>query len=156
MREIAVIRHSMENRTRGCARGQPGEPNSATICLLNWSAPSMVTSGGMETQSDVASCLLHESSQNIGLLLSPMFAYKKGGVWTAEKQAMNMLADKALLLERSWSLLFAEQRDKRPTLCHTRGASLSRRMPPRRYPGGEHSRSSAALPSQRNKSRPGK
>ena len=110
MRELSAIQKNFESR--GCAR-DPNELGLATICLLNWVAPSMVSSVGMETQAEVASCLLHQSSQNVGVLLSPMFAYKKGGVWAAEKHAMSLLTDKSVLLERSWSLLFSEQHDKR-------------------------------------------
>ena len=64
-------------------------------------------------QSEVAAHLLHQSSQNLGLMLAPMFSYKKSGVWPLEKHALSMLADRSLCVDKSWSLLFTEQRDKR-------------------------------------------
>ena len=83
------------------------------MVLLNWSAPSTVSSNGTQLQADLASCLIHQSQQNVGLLLSPMFAYDKGGIWPAEMASIYMLVNKSLVLETSWSLIFAEQRDKR-------------------------------------------
>ena len=112
--KITTMQTALEKRgqvDRGCARTK--DHRSVTLIMLNWAAPSSITAQTMQVQANAIGCLLNEGTQNIALMLSPMHSYKKGGVWAAERNAVNLLADKALVLDRSWSLIFAEQRDKR-------------------------------------------
>ena len=67
---------------RGCAQS----PSDVTIVLLlNWIAPSTLKQKTKVSHVDIASILLNEHPNNIGISLEPMFAYKKGGVWQAQK-----------------------------------------------------------------------
>lgn len=64
-------------------------------------------------QGEIASVLLNQSPTNVGVLLDPMFAYKKGGVWLAEKEMHDLLTGKSLVLDRTWTLLFDAKKDIR-------------------------------------------
>lgn len=109
LREIGNIQKELEAKSVE----KHSETKIATICTLNWIAPSTISSKGMAQHADIISILIHQSVQGVGLMLSPMFSYKKGGLWALEKHALNILQEKALVVDRSWSLIFSEQVDKR-------------------------------------------
>ena len=109
LREVGIIQKDLE----GKSVEKHNATKIATICTLNWIAPSTIPSKAQSQYTDVLSVLIHQSAQGVGLMLCPMFTYKKGGLWALEKQALNVLQEKALVVDRSWSLIFSEQVDKR-------------------------------------------
>ena len=91
--------------------------------LFNWIAPSTLKQKTKVSHVDIASILLNEHPNNIGISLDPMFAYKKGGVWQAQKEMHDLLIQKSMIIDRSWTLLFKtkkDHRDTRPLAYHGR------------------------------------
>ncbi len=113
LREIAALTQTLSRKHRVPNEDQESAQGVVTVVILNWIAPSTLSAASMEAQATMASCLVHTSDLNIGILLSPMFSYKKGQLWTSEQAAVNQVARKGLVVDRSWSLLFSERRDVR-------------------------------------------
>ena len=65
----------------------------AKVCLvwINWVAPSTTPGTVQSMQATVAGNLLHQNGRNIGLLLSPLYSYKRGGLWLLEYGAQKAL-----------------------------------------------------------------
>lgn len=92
--------------------------NSPTSCqvnvvVLNMISPCTLSAAFQEVVLATAGACIHENSDNIGILLSPMFSYKRGGVWQAESNVITRLVNKGLNLDRTFSLLFAAKCDPR-------------------------------------------
>lgn len=84
---------------------------------MNWVSPCTIKSDDLEMQATVASILLSEGPNNVGLLLSPLFSYKRGGVLQEELKVFNLLQRKNLNMDRSFALLYKDKpdfRDARP------------------------------------------
>ena len=64
---------------------------------------------------DAVSSLILNSPLNLGLLLVPMFAYKRGQVWQEELRVISHLVKLNLLCDRSFAVLFKEKCDFRDT-----------------------------------------
>ncbi len=135
LREVQQLQQRLAAKSmadHGCARP---ETTIATLCVLNWSAPSTIKKEHRVMQAEIASVLVNHSPSNVGILLDPMFAYKKGGVWLAEKEAHDLLTAKSLVLDRTWSLLFEAKkdvRDNRPLAYRGRileGATTAEKSP---------------------------
>jgi hypothetical protein len=56
------------------------------------------------------------SSTSIGVLLCPMFSYKRGGVWQAEQALVTRLVNRGLNLDKTFSVLFKQKCDQREVL----------------------------------------
>ena len=91
---------------------------------MNWVAPCTIKSEDLDLQSTVASVLLSAGPSNIGVLLTPLFSYKRGGVLQEEMKVYNLLIKKDLNMDRSFSLLYKDKPDPRDT----RPASYSGRL----------------------------
>lgn len=84
---------------------------------MNWVAPCTIKASDLELQATVASVLLGGCPSNVGLLLTPLFAYKPGGVLKEELNALGLLQKKNLNMDRCFALLFRDKpdaRDNRP------------------------------------------
>ena len=57
--------------------------------------------------------LVHQSELNPGVMLTPMFAYKRGQVWSQESACLNKVVTKGVLCDRSFGLLFKDKCDQR-------------------------------------------
>ena len=62
---------------------------------------------------DAVSALVQSSPMNLGLLLVPMFTYKRGMVWQEEMRVISNLAKLGLVCDRSFAVLFNEKCDLR-------------------------------------------
>lgn len=86
---------------------------------MNWVAPCTIKSDDLELQASTASVLLSQGDAAIGLMLCPLFSYRRGGVLQEELKIYNMLTKKNLNVDKSFSLLYkaesrSDARDARP------------------------------------------
>ena len=84
---------------------------------MNWVAPCTIKASDLELQATVTSVLLGGWPTNIGLLLTPLFAYEPGGVLKEELSVLGLLQKKGLNMDRCFALLFRDKpdaRDNRP------------------------------------------
>ena len=89
------------------------------VVVMNWVAPCTIKAEDFEMQASVASVLLAQGGATIGLMLSPLFSYKRGGVLQEELKIYNKLTNKNLNVDKSFTLLYkaesrADARDCRP------------------------------------------
>ena len=87
--------------------------------MMNWVAPCTIKSDDFELQTSVASVLIAQGESNIGLMLCPLFSYKRGGVLQEELRIYNALTKRNLNIDKSFSLLYkadakTDSRDSRP------------------------------------------
>eukprot|EP00969_Alexandrium_andersonii_P271412 11995900-Alexandrium_andersonii.AAC.1 len=70
------------------------------------------------TQSELIGAVTNEASTlNIGAVMTPVFAYRKGFLWKAEHAMLESLANANINLDRSFALVFsghADDRELRP------------------------------------------
>ena len=60
---------------------------------------------------------VHQQPHNIGILLCPMFCYKRGGLWLLEHQCYKLLVNKSINLDIPWALMYqskCDERERRP------------------------------------------
>ena len=70
-------------------------------------------------QSHILGALVNQDqAMNIGAVLMPIYAYKKGFVAKAEQSALNALVSANLNLDRNFALLFADRADERDQRCN--------------------------------------
>ena len=86
---------------------------------MNWVAPCTIKADDLELQASTASVLLAQGASAIGLMLCPLFSYRRGGVLQEELKIYNMLTNKNLNADQSFSLLYkaesrSDARDARP------------------------------------------
>ena len=86
---------------------------------MNWVAPCTIKEHDFELQASVASVLLAQGDATIGLMLSPLFSYKRGGIIQEELKVYHTLTKKNLNVDKSFSLLYkaesrSDARDARP------------------------------------------
>lgn len=94
-------------RLRACGVAQ------VVLVLINWISPSTISSTSLQGQAEIVKDVLSENSKNMGLLLSPMWTYKRGGLWSQEEMIMRLLVKKGVLLDHVFTLLFGEKVDNR-------------------------------------------
>ncbi len=85
------------------------------VSLLNSIAPS-VTSSAFQECSPTALAMLTVGGWprgNIGLILCPMFSYKRGHVFQEETNLLSKLCNSGLSCDKSFSLLFRNKVDSR-------------------------------------------
>ena len=84
------------------------------IVYLNWAAPARVPAKIQQVQAQVMGAVCNtDSAGNVGLLLMPVFAHKKGYVFKAEQAAQSRLANANLNLDKSMALYFQDKGDER-------------------------------------------
>ena len=62
-----------------------------SLVFVNWVAPSTVSSTVMEGQTQCVANVLAQCDRNVGVLLTPLFSYKKNTVWQLEHQVLKAL-----------------------------------------------------------------
>ena len=100
---------------------QVAKDSICVVALLNWSAPSLVSSENQRTQAALAGYLVNSHSPEpgacIGLLLSPAHSYHRGLLWKQEESANKLLAKSRLNMDMPFVLPYmdrADERDQRP------------------------------------------
>ena len=66
---------------------------------------------------------VHVHDKNMGLMLTPMHCYKKGGLWILDHQCQKALVNRSCNIDRGFGIQFKDKsdtRDKRPLLYHGR------------------------------------
>ena len=97
-------------------------PSIPMVCLLNWTAPSLIKTDIQDSQVNVMQWALNENLQSCGLVLYPVFAYRRGTLHMEESRTSKLLTCGNHNIDVQFSLLFAE-------------ASDSRDLRPLNYPG---------------------
>lgn len=92
------------------------------VCLLNWTAPSLIKTDIQDSQVNVLQWALNKNLQSCGLVLYPVFAYRRGTLHMEESRTSKLLTCGNHNIDVQFSLLFAE-------------ASDSRDLRPLNYPG---------------------
>ncbi|CAJ1416725.1 unnamed protein product [Effrenium voratum] len=106
---------------------QVAKDSICVVALLNWSAPSLVSSENQRTQAALAGYLVNSHSPEtgacIGLLLSPAHSYHRGLLWKQEESANKLLANSRLNMDMPFVLPYmdrADERDQRSMIRHGR------------------------------------
>ncbi|CAJ1412778.1 unnamed protein product, partial [Effrenium voratum] len=106
---------------------QVAKDSICVVALLNWSAPSLVSSENQRTQAALAGYLVSSHSPEtgacIGLLLSPAHSYHRGLLWKQEESANKLLANSRLNMDMPFVLPYmdrADERDQRSMIRHGR------------------------------------
>lgn len=89
---------------------------SGKVCFtfLNWAAPARMSGKVQSVQAQVMGAMCNaDSSANIGVVLMPVFAHKRGYVFKVEQAAQTMLASANLNLDRAMALYFVDRGDER-------------------------------------------
>ena len=85
-----------------------------TLPFLNFSAPSLISTSNQVVLMQVLQFTLNENADNMGMMLSPIHAYKKGAVWVQDQAIIKTLATVANCnVDRSFTLLFKDKKDSR-------------------------------------------
>ena len=102
--------------------------SEVVVPLANMISPCTIKDTTQEVILGASSALTHKGPDNLGLLLCPVFAYKRGGVWQAENHIVSRLVNKGLHLDRSFSVIFKGRADPREAdFCRSvRREALSR------------------------------
>lgn len=91
-------------------------PRQVTVSILNWAAPLCFPGKIQTAQAEVLAAVTQElDTNNIGAVLTPVFAYRKGFLWKAEHATQEALANVNLNLDRNFALIFGGKADDRET-----------------------------------------
>lgn len=83
------------------------------VALLNMVSPCMLSAPAMDLIYKITSTCVNSAPDNVGVILSPLFVYKKGDLWNTERSVLSKLVEKNLVIDKSWSLLFSKKPDSR-------------------------------------------
>jgi hypothetical protein len=67
----------------------------------------------LELQGSLMGYICNERDHNIGVMMSPLFVYRRGHLWMQEQQLQKLLASKNINWDKGFSLLFKERLDAR-------------------------------------------
>ncbi|CAK9020813.1 Uncharacterized protein SCF082_LOCUS15069 [Durusdinium trenchii] len=109
----AHVRSWLSNKS--CIFQYNASDSGALMTVLNWSAPSTQTDAAQEAQAISFCQLVSGSASNLGLLLCPVFHYKKNQMHVLEHTLVKCLASKGVDVDHQASLLFKERKDSRDT-----------------------------------------
>jgi hypothetical protein len=106
------------------------DPGSVvTVALANWAAPCLVPVPQQLAQFHFLNFLVADSESNVGLSISPTFAYKKGTVWMLDHALMKSISESGgASLDRMYHVLFTDkgdQRDQRPMVYSGRVITMA-------------------------------
>ena len=62
-----------------------------SLIFVNWVSPSTVSAPIMEGQTQTVANILAQCEWNVGILLTPLFSYRKNTVWQLEHQVLKAL-----------------------------------------------------------------
>jgi len=97
------------------SRGKLDESSSAVLGFLNWVSQTSIKVAARTAQALLMSCVISASPRNTGLVLMPLFTYKKGQLWMLEQAATKTLATSSMNVDRSFVLHFGTRVDARDT-----------------------------------------
>ena len=94
--------------------------------VLNWTAPSMISSDHQKAQATVMGALVNNQSEGrtLGLVFSPAHCYTKGGLWKQEEACNKMLAGSQCNLDTTFVLPFQSKADDRDRRCLVRNGRV--------------------------------
>ena len=81
----------------------------ASVCFLNWTAPSTLKNQTMATQTTAASAILGSSQHAVGALLEPVFTYQKNSLWMLQNSCLKRLASAGCTVDKGFVLQFKEK-----------------------------------------------
>lgn len=84
-----------------------------TLGIVNWVAPSTLTSTALEMQANIISMLCNGNINNIVPILCPQFAYKKGQLYLIEEMVFKLLSQRQINVDAKFGLLFEQKCDQR-------------------------------------------
>ena len=87
------------------------------VGILQWQSPSLVPANLQKIQSQLLGQIVNCTSetQNMGLVLTPQFCYKKGGLFRLEADLLQKLANANLNLDRGFAIPLCNRSDERDT-----------------------------------------
>lgn len=83
------------------------------MSILNWSAPATQSDKAQEAQGTVFAQLVGQSPENIGLLLCPVFHYKRNQIFFLEHCMVKGLASRGVEVDCQASLIYKDKTDLR-------------------------------------------
>ena len=83
------------------------------MSILNWSAPATQSDKAQEAQGTVFAQLVGQSPENIGLLLCPVFHYKRNQIFSLEHCMVKGLASRGVEVDCQASLIYKDKTDLR-------------------------------------------
>ncbi len=84
------------------------------ICIVNWANPGTFAATSQRCQATLAGSLVNAGGEhNIGLVLYPVWHYKKGHLFKAEAKAHELLNQRLLNVDRHFALSFDGKNDER-------------------------------------------
>ena len=82
----------------------------ATVCILNWAAPSVIKAKFQQAQTNIVACVVNsDPNKNVALAMTPEFSYKKGQLWMLEASAIKQLATANKNVDKSFILPFTQK-----------------------------------------------
>ena len=81
-----------------------------TLCLVNWTCPCIYRTEAQTTQTLVLAHVLQQDPQRaLGLVLQPVFSYRKNAIFLTEAALVKSLMQQSLSAERVFSVIFASK-----------------------------------------------
>ena len=85
----------------------------ACLFILNWATPGVYRSKVLKWQKEVLGQGLQHLPGAIGVLVSPVYFYKKGNLWACEQAHLQMLSTENINTDRMATMLFKSRSDER-------------------------------------------
>ena len=105
--ELLTFRRNLASKTGVDVNAIP------MICLLNWTAPSLIKADIQDKQINVMQWALNDNLESCGLVLYPVFAYRRGTLHIEESRTTTLLTAGNHNIDVQFSLLFQESCDAR-------------------------------------------
>ena len=89
------------------------------VPILNWIAPSTISAGNLEAQTNLVTQVVNSGELHLGLLFPPLHSYPVGYVWMLQHQAFKSLTQRGFNIDNIFALKFSgkcDSRDARPAL----------------------------------------
>lgn len=100
------------NAIKRIHRVTEGDVNCIVLC--NWSAPCVLAADSKRRQAAVMSSIVNKPGcHNIGVLLTPSHANKRGLLWKEEELARNLMSQNNCNLDTQFVLTFGNRHDLR-------------------------------------------
>ena len=80
---------------------------------VNWVSPSSVSGTIQNAQKNFIARSLVLGDSNMGVMLQPLFVYKKNTLWMQEHQIMKGLFERDVHVDKSFGLVFDKKMDSR-------------------------------------------
>ena len=84
------------------------------LAVANWAAPSLLSAEGQRQQASLLAIVVNMTdSQNIGLVLTPGHANKKGMLWKEEEESRKLIVNSTLNSDYHFAMCFTGRGDIR-------------------------------------------